>query len=174
MSETDVLTPEPSADEAGSHVTDAGNRSRLLWTLALIAVVAIVGIGLWFVLAGDDVPKVTFDGETATYSGPTSFEAGTVTFTFDATDYDTEVAFVAVHIVSDDAMTMADFEAYAAENSARSAPPWAGVYHINYVTPDEAVNKELRLTEGTWLVVVSTAPNDSDTVFPAALIEVTG
>lgn len=168
-----VLTPERSAEKAGSHVTNAGSRSRLLWTLALIAVVAIVGVGLWFLIAGDDVPKATFDGERATYSGPTSFEAGAITFTFDATDYDTEVAFVVTEI-TDDAMTLADIEAYTDTNSARSVPAWAGRFHITFVGPDAAVETDLTLTEGTWLVSTNTAPDDTDRVFPAGLIEVKG
>ncbi len=168
-----VLTPERSAKKAGSYVTDSGNRSRLLWILTLIAVVAIVGVGLWFVLAGDDVPKATFDGERATYSGPSSFEAGAITFTFDATDYNTEVAFVVTEI-TDEAMTLADIEAYATANSARSVPAWAGRFHIVFVTPDEVVETEFTLTEGTWLVSTNTAPDDTDRVFPAGLIEVTG
>lgn len=168
-----VLTPERSAEHAGQYVTGTGSRSRLLWTLALIAVVAIVGVGLWFVFAGDDVPKATFDGERATYSGPASFEAGVVTFTFDATAYDTEVAFVVTEI-TDDAMTMADIEAYAADNPASSVPSWSGAFRITFVTPDEVIEKDLTLTEGTWLVSVNTSPRDTDTVFPARLIEVTG
>ena len=169
MSTTPVLAPESEA------ARPPASRSRLLWTFALIAVVVIGAVALWLVLADEGEPTATFDGETATYSGPTSFESGVITFTFDATEYDTDVAFVVIEIL-DETMTMADIEAYSAENSASPAtvPPFAGRAYITFATPDDVVEKEITLAEGTWLVSANTAPDQTDRVYPAALLEVTG
>lgn len=67
-------------------------------------------VALWFVIDDNGTPTVTFDGQTASYDGPTTFEAGEVTFTFDASAYEPGVGFVIAEI-TDDSITVDDIEA---------------------------------------------------------------
>jgi autotransporter-associated beta strand protein len=142
--------------------------------LGLVAVAAIAGLVLWIVLAGDDQPTATFDGQAATYRGPTTVSAGVVTFTFDATAYDDPdgVAFT-VSELTDDTIDMAAIVAAAASTPASGPlPPFIGTYNVKVVV-GEVVEASYRLTEGRWVVTANTAPADSDRVYPAAIIEVT-
>ncbi len=66
-------------------------RLRLMWLTGAAIVIAIAA-GAFIALTGDDTPTVTFDGETATYDGPDTFEAGLHTFVFDASAYEPSVA----------------------------------------------------------------------------------
>ena len=150
-------------------------RSRLPWiVLGLIVIAAVAGLILWIVLAGDDQPTATFDGQTATYSGPTTLSAGDVTFTFDATEYDSPngVMFL-VSELTDDSIGMAAIDAAAAAAPASGpVPPFIGRYHPQLARGD-VVEATFSLSEGRWLVSANTAPQDTDRVYPAAILEVT-
>ena len=156
----------------------AGRRpSRLLW-LGFAAVAAVIAvIGAWFVLAGGDTPKLTFDGEESVYDGPSTFEAGEVTFEFDASAYEPGVAMI-VGELTDDSMTLADLKALSAEIPASSPPPpFVGQFDVTYVTgeaaEDRVVEHTVTLREGTrYLLTANTSATDTDTVHPAAIIEV--
>lgn len=153
--------------------TEAPGRSRVLWILGLIVIVVAAGIGLWLVFSDEAEPTATFDGQTATYSGPTTLTAGEITFTFDATDYDNPngVMFIVAR-VTDDAITMEDFEALAASQPASGPiPPFVGNIQTNLAV-GEAVESQMVLTEGRWYVGAHTAPQDTDRVHPAAVLEV--
>jgi hypothetical protein len=149
-------------------------RGRMLWMIALIVVLIIaLGVAVWFLVSDDGTPTARFDGEVATYDGPDTLEAGSVTVTLDATEYEPEVMFAVAHIV-DDNLTMEDFEALADEYTADEAPP--GVFtefDTSSVVTDEVLEHEFTLTEGRWLLVASTAPDGTNRVHPAAILEVT-
>ena len=132
--------------------------------------IALAGIGFWLIV-GDGEPTATFDGEIASYSGPESFEAGNVTFTFDATEYGDRVTFVVARM-SDESLTMADLEAYAADNPGSQVADFVATSNVTYVN-DEVVEKEIALTEGTWSVWANTAPDDTNEGHPAVIFEVT-
>lgn len=168
------MTP-PVAPERLADVVHPGRKPiRMLWILALIAVVVIGGLALWIWLGGEEEPTVTFDGTTATYSGPETLEAGTVTFIFDAADYESSraVAFIIAEM-TDESLTMEDLEAYSEINPARDKPPWAGTLQVWLVS--DAIEKDVTLTAGTFSVWASThLPPDEDRAHPAAILEVTG
>lgn len=169
MSTTPLLSPQRITDMAELR----GSRVRLLWILGLVALIVAAGLVLWLVFAGEGEPTATFDGETSSYSGPDTFEAGSVLFTLDARAYEPEVMF-AVARIADDGLTMDDFEALADEYPADVVPP--GVFtdfDTSSVVTDTVVEHEFTLTEGRWLLVAATAPDGTNRVHPAAIIEVT-
>lgn len=171
-----MSTTSPSVDPM-EQLPPGAKRSRLPWiVLGLIAIGAIAGLVLWILFAGEDgPPTVTFDGQTATYSGPTSMSAGDVTFTFDATEYANSngVTFL-VDELTDDSITMADIEsATAAFPASTGTPPFVGTQYSEVVVGD-VVEVTFPLSEGRWTVAAATAPQDTDRVHPAAILDVTG
>lgn len=169
MSTTPVHIPDRTAEGDEPR----GGRPRLLWILSLIVLIVVAGVVLWLAFAGEGEPTATFDGEVATYSGPDTLEAGSVTFTLDATEYEPEVMF-AVARIADDSLTMEDFEALADEYTADEAPP--GVFtefDTSSVVTDEVLEHEFTVSEGRWLLVANTAPDGTNRAHPAAILEVT-
>ncbi len=165
-----------SVREAIEQIPPGAKRSRIPWIiLGLIAIGAIVGLVLWIVSAGDDQPTATFDGQTATYSGPATVSAGDVTFTFDASEYANSngVTFLLGEL-TDDSIGMSILRTAAASVPASAgAPPFIGTQYSKAVV-GEVVEVTYPLSEGRWTVVVATAPDDTDRVHPAAILEVTG
>ena len=149
---------------------------RFVWLA--VAFLAIVGlIAAWMVFSEDDTPTITFDGEEAVYDGPTTFEPGLVDFHYDAAAYEDGVAIIIAQL-TDDAITIEDVRADAAEKPASSPPPdYIGFFDITYLSSDVAkervVDNTVRLHEDSrYLITANTSPRGSDTVFPAAIIEV--
>lgn len=142
------------------------------WAL-LVAVLAIAGAGLWLFLGDEGSPMATFDGQTVTYEGPTTFDAGEVTFTFDASAHEPGVVFV-LGRVTDDAVTMADMEAWAEVNPASDIPPFVGAFETAWATDDDRiVEKAFDLESGTrYSIWANTAPTDTNRAHPAVIIDV--
>ncbi len=151
-------------------------RARAIWIVIGILVVAAAAVGIWFLVADEGEPTVTFDGSTATYSGPTSFEAGSITFTLDATEYDFPggVAFILVPL-SDESLTMADLEAIADEYAANEIPPGFDVVRARiFFVEAEVIETDITLSEGRWGVWANTSPMDTNRAHPAAILDVSG
>jgi hypothetical protein len=121
-----------------------------LWILGLIVVVAIAAVGLWFLFGDEGEPTATFDGQAATYSGPTSVAAGEITFTFDATEYDSPngVMFLVAE-VTDDSITLEEIEAVAAAQPASGPiPPFIGRFESQLVMGEVLVSFGVRAIAG--------------------------
>lgn len=155
--------------------TTTPQRGRMLWMIGLIVVLIIaVGAGVWFLVSDEGTPTATFDGKAATYDGPTTLKAGSVTFTFDASEYEPGIAFV-IGEINDDSITFADLEAYSeVDGSGSTSPDFLGGYQIAYaVEGDRIVEKDIKLSAGMrYAVFANTAPTDTDRAHPAAILEV--
>ena len=165
-----------SVSEPVEQVPPGAKRSRMPWMLlGLIAIGAIAGLALWIGFAGEDGPTVTFDGQTATYSGSTTLSAGDVTFTFDATEYANSngVTFQLGELIDDSITIGVIRSAAAAVPASAGAPPFIGTQYSEAVVGD-VVEVTFPLSEGRWTVVAITAPQDTDRVHPAVILEVTG
>ena len=169
------MSTTPTSERTPDATKPGGRNLRWLWVVALIVVIVAAGIALaWLAFSGDEEPTVAFDGQTATYSGPTSLAAGEITFTFDATEYDSPngVMFI-VAKVTDDSITLEDLEALAAtEPASGPIPPFIGTFE-NFLVRDEVVEVTYTLSEGRWMTSAHTSPQDTDRVYPAAILEVT-
>lgn len=154
--------------------TAAPKRGRMLWMIALIVILIIaVVVGVWFLVSDEGTPTATFDGEVATYDGPTTLKAGSVTFTFDASRYEPGVAFV-VGEITDATITFEDLEAWTAVNPAQDVPDFIGTFDVTLATSgDQIVEKDITLDQGIrYGVFANTAPNDTDRAYPAVILEV--
>lgn len=122
--------------------------------MALIALIAIAGIVLWLVFAGsDEEPTIAFDGTTATYSGPTTLEAGTITFSLtnthdDATDF--------ARVISTDAdLTLEEVNAWLAANpEPRGDSPWFGGIDYLGVMAGQTIDYDSTFSEGTYVLLM--------------------
>jgi hypothetical protein len=75
--------------------------------------------------------------------------------------------------VTDDSITLEDLEAEAATRPASgSIPPFIGRVETSPVV-SEVVEETYALSEGRWMVSANTSPEDTDRVYPAAILEVT-
>lgn len=146
---------------------------QIMWLVAALAVILVAALALWFVFDGESTPTVTFDGTMATYDGPSSFEAGEVTFEFDGSAHEPGVAFVVVEI-TDDSITVDDMKAWEADHTAREVPGFTGTYTVTMATEgDRIVEKTVDLQSGKrYALTANTSPTDTDRVHTAAIIEV--
>ncbi len=148
--------------------------TTLVWAIAAAAVAVVVAALVWMLVADDsDEPTVTFDGESAVYDGPTTFDAGDVTFTFDSSGYEPGVTFV-VGEITDPNITFEDLEALAGTIPASSAqPPFIGDVEFVLAVGDQlVVERTIDLEAGRYTVNAHTAPEDTDRVYVATFIEV--
>jgi hypothetical protein len=144
-----------------------------MWLVAAAIVVAIA-VSAFVAMTGDSTPTVTFDGQTATYDGPATFEAGEHTFVFDGSAYEPDHAF-SLGVIEDPTITAADLEAYAASgvSSATQLSPFR--FKIFWVVEDDA---EARILEETFELEADTRyaleviSRPDDQVFFAATFEV--
>lgn len=113
--------------------------------------------------------KVTFDGEQCSYEGPAMVPANAeLTFEFDSSVEPDSVALVVGPLR--EGYTWEDVLEYAAEHGAGHVPPFAAPgYKIKY-GPGSLV---MTLDTGTHFAVCDTAPEYTNSHYPAALIEVT-
>ena len=169
------MTTTTSGTDTGSVVRTARSR-RVPW-LVIAAIVAVLAvIGAWFVLSGDGTPTLTFDGETAVYDGPTKFDAGEVTFEFDASEYEPGVAMIVGKLATD--ITLEEVQALTDEIPASSPPPpFVADFEIFYVVAPDADDRIIERTveldaDSRYLLTANTAPDDTDRAHPAVIIEV--
>ena len=65
------MSTPPTSEGAVDDTTLGRRATRWFWIVALVAVVAIGAAVLWIVILGsDEQPTLTYDGTSATYSGP--------------------------------------------------------------------------------------------------------
>jgi len=154
----------------------SGSLHRSRWVVLSVVVAAVVAaIGAWFLVSGDGTPTVTFDGETAVYDGPTRFDAGDVTFVFDASAYEPGVVFV-FNATKDPTVTAAETEGLRTDPRG----PWFGpgviapVVSVRGDTPDERiVERAIPLLPDTRYVLSAvTDPMDDNRVYFASFIDV--
>ncbi len=130
---------------------ETGSRRRSAWIAAVVlAAGAVIALVAWFAMDGDSTPTVTFDGEAAAYDGPTSFEAGEVTFVFDSSAYEPGLKFIFLATL-DESITPADTEGPHTD----PRPPWedtgviAPMVTVRGDTPDaRIVERTVRLEAG--------------------------
>lgn len=168
---TDTLT----RDRAAAPVMGTTRRSLMPWVIGLVLIAVIAGgIVAWLMLRGPGEPTVTFDGVEATYSGPDTFVVNqSDVFTFDNSAYDEDVMVIIAQLR--DPMTLEELEADAAIRPASEGKPdYIALFTMHYVPAGEITEPSVVLAgEGTWVVTVQTAPDDTDTVFVADLVEAT-
>jgi hypothetical protein len=170
------MSTTATSGQASDITTPARTNRRWLWIVALVVVIAIAGIVLWFVFSGgDEEPTLTFDGEIATYSGPETIQTGTeVTVTLVNTS-DELVKFVWQRLDEEHAaMTLEEVRAafQAGEDvtdDGRKIGPQSGV------PAHEDLDAEYELSaEGTYSLAAEAGHTDEqgmyETVFYAAVI----
>lgn len=156
-------------------------RKRSVLIAASVVAAIVVAAVFWFVASGDGTPTATFDGQSVTYEGPTSFDAGNVTFKFDVSEYETGVTFGFLP-VGDDSLTAAELKAeldgaYVGEGGD---PEW---FDPNVIPPlvtvqgetanDRIVERSILLKADTrYVLVANTFPTDGWIGHWGALIEV--
>jgi hypothetical protein len=153
------------------------------WVFMAIAVLAAIAVAavFWFVASGDDTPTATFDGQTVTYEGPTSFDAGNVAFKFDVSQYETGVIFGFLP-VGDDSLTADDLKAeldgaYVGEGGD---PEWFDPKVIPTLVTVQGETEDDRIMERSiplkadtrYVLVANTFPTDGWIGHWGALIEV--
>jgi hypothetical protein len=115
--------------------------------------------------------KVVFDGETCLYLGPLVVPGGSeVTFAFEATARPENVALVVLGV--HEGTTWEEILADSADlpASTDTIPAWAKAEDLNVRFSSGHLTKALEV--GDYLVSCNTAPEDTDQVYPAAMIEV--
>jgi hypothetical protein len=78
--------------QAPNGSSERGRRRSWLW-IAGVAGLIVVGLGIVGCSDDEDQPTLSFDGTAATYRGPTTLDAGEITFLLE-NDSDIEVVFV--------------------------------------------------------------------------------
>lgn len=149
--------------------------NRLMWFVIAAAVVVVAVITTWLAIDDSSTPTLTFDGESITYDGPTTFDAGEVTFVMDASDYGPGVALL-ISELNDDSITVDDAKAYAADHSATRVPSWVEDFEAFFATAedpeDRVIEKTVTLNADTrYLLSANTAPSDTDYIHVAAIID---
>lgn len=167
----DLLEERAALSEHESESLRSGMRSDFMLAAIIVALLVAAAAAIWVAFVDNTYPEVRFDGAEAVYDGPETVEPGLVTLTFDARDYSKPVAFM-VSELTDDSMTFSDFEQYAEITPADMVPGFVGVFKMKVVPGGEQVERDLILQEGRWLLSVHTSPEDTNTIFPAALLEV--
>lgn len=116
--------------------------------------------------------KVVFDGEACSYDGPTLVPAGTkLDIDFEATARPDFVALVVLGVVEGTTWEEVVEGTETIPASGPAFPEWARTDRINvFFGPGTMTNL---LQAGEYAVTCNTAPEDTDKVHPAALIEVT-
>lgn len=120
---------------SGSEPT--GRAVNWWWAAAAIAAIVAVGAGVWMFASGDDdQPTLSFDGETATYDGPATLDAGEISFML-RNDSDVDIGFVwGRH--REEGHTVEEASAFAEANPG-VPPPWvAEAVDIGEVLPPGA------------------------------------
>jgi hypothetical protein len=164
------MSTTPTSEQTPAATKPRGRNLRWLWIVALIAVIAIAGIVLWFVFSGSDgEPTLAFDGTSLTYSGPESLTVGAVTFTLENTS-DGPATF-AWGLINDDSITLEDEVAWVEANPG-AVPPWIQTWgEIGRVEAGTVVKPTAMLLEGRN-DLVAWPPGGNTSV--AIIIDVTG
>lgn len=169
----DLLAERTALAQHEAESLKSGARSDFLLTAVVVALLVTAAAALWVAFVDTSYPQVRFDGVAAQYDGPSELRAGGVTFTFDARDSASPVSFV-ISELTDDSVTLADVRAYAKNAPADSTPDFVGIVKLKMVAGGQSLDHDTILREGRWLISVHTSVDDTNTIFPAALVEVRG
>lgn len=170
-------TREPDAIQT----TLRPSRSRIA-AFAFAAVVfvgAVVGVG--FFLTGDrdlfgagGTPTLSFDGTTATYRGPATFDDNLITFRLENTG--SNIALFGWNVMNDESITLEEEIAWMETHRGVTyeIPPWVEEYgRIGMsVWPDEPVERSVEIPNGKGLLYMWDIENRI--LYPAAHITVSG
>jgi hypothetical protein len=152
----------------------------VLTTLIMVGAVAgvallIAGNGNDLVTVADAVPTLTFDGETATYSGPSTFDQNLLTFRL-VNNSDSVRASFGWNVMNDETITLeqdiAWMETHRGDNY--SIPKWVEAWGlIDFTLPPNTVIEEsvsVSIPDGKCALYVWDARNQI--LYPAAHITV--
>jgi hypothetical protein len=147
----------------------SGTKSRVgpwAWIFGIVIIAALALVMLWPLFGNS--PQVTLDEGTATYSGPTEFDVGMVTFDFGFEEAD-NIAF-ALWGLTDDSMTLSQLEARSSEIEYPNIPEWVNPRAIKYMSTGG--EWEIFLTEGTWSLWAVSDPDGANVAEPLELFDV--
>lgn len=115
--------------------------------------------------------KVVFDGDSCAYHGPLVVPGGAeMTLDFEATARPENVALVVMGVVDGTTWEEVVRDADTIPASTTEIPPWIRVDDLDArITPGSLT---VPLEVGNFAVTCNTSPEDTDRVYPAALIEV--
>jgi hypothetical protein len=121
-------------------------------------------------------PRVSFDGENCTYSGPATLEPGTTTLTLENT-HETQMDFVQ-EPSTDANLTMEEVLAWREANIGGGfplpEPPWMGGWEeIGMVMAGQVIDWPTTLSEGTYLLIAADSLYTNAT-YPCGVIQVVG
>jgi len=135
-----VLDRRPSSTEP-ARVVDRAADHRPGWMIAVtafaIAILIAAAVGLIALLGNDrgeviiappPMPTVSFDGETATYTGPETFDRRTLTVVLENTSGD--MAGLGWNVMNDESITLAEEIAWMATHRGNTyeIPSWVEQY----------------------------------------------
>jgi hypothetical protein len=134
----------------------ARSRTAAIAFAAVIVVGAVVGVAMLMTGDGDDlvtvaeaVPTITFDGETATYSGPETFEENLLTFRLENNSDSVRASF-GWSLLNDETITMEDQIAWAGTHQGPNyaIPKWVEGYGaIDFaVSPNTVVEESVSVS----------------------------
>ena len=124
-------------------------RSRVVWVLVLaVVVLAAAGVGSWLLLSGGtDEVVISFDGSTATYTGPEQLVAGEETTLVLENNSSNRVAFAAALVKQDWTLDEAKEHEYRTFRS-NTPSPWMASYRvIANADPGETLNEAYTFPE---------------------------
>lgn len=125
----------------------------------------------------DTTPTITFDGETASYSGPATFDENELTFRLVNTSDSVRIAF-GWYLMSDETMSMDEVIAFAERHRGElyGIPPWIKDWNqIDFNVPPNSVLEESSREQVPTGKCLLYAYSMSDTIlYPAAFITVNG
>ena len=166
------MSTTPTSERTPDTSKPGGRNLRWLWIVALIAVIAIAGVVLWLVISnGDEEPAITFDGTTATYSGPTTLEAGAITFSLTNT-HENAMDFGRT-ISTDPDLTLEEVKAWLEANpNPEEDSPWFGGYdYLGIVMTGQTIDWDTTFPEGTYVLLM--LDQFTHIPYPASVIDVT-
>ncbi len=109
--------------------------------------------------------KVVFDGDMCTYRGPAVVPAGSeMMFEFDDSAHPAALVVLLIEEGTSWDQVLQD----TGPGTARMAPEWV----VHYWVQIESGSLVRTMDQGEYLVTCNTAPDDTDAVHPAALIQV--
>lgn len=161
-------------------------RTAAIAFAAVIMVGAVVGVALLITSNGDDlvtvaeaVPTITFDGETATYSGPATFDENLLTFRLE-NNSDAVRATFSWSLMNDETITMEDHIAWAETHRGPNyaIPKWVefGAWGaIDFaVPPNTVVEESVNVSFPNGKVLLYLWDVGNQIVYPAGHIYVNG
>jgi hypothetical protein len=136
-----VVAPLSARPETTQRLTTQDARRRTPWRTVTIAFAVVILIGAVFGLATligsdspdvivvpDSMPTVSFDGQSATYAGPSTFDTNAITFVFD--NNSDRMALLGWNVMNDESITIDEEIAWmdVHRGDDYAIPPWVEDY----------------------------------------------